>query len=265
MIHLLDAALAYGTHTVFSGVQIRIERGLIHAIIGPTGCGKTSLLMLMAGLLKPAKGSIVFDIEQDRNHVALIPQDYGLFPWKTVRGNVLMGLEIAAARQGILKSVPAVAKAKADRLLQELHIHDLHDRWPLTLSGGQKQRTAIARALAIDPVLLLMDEPFSALDADIREEMQNLLMELPSTFGATPVIVTHDIHEALRVADRIILFQPKEEAHAIYPDMKARKQGAATFVVECFPNETAKKSEMEQKVRAALRNARESDSTKERS
>jgi len=264
LIHLRDAALAYGTHTVFSGVDIRIERGLIHAIIGPTGCGKTSLLMLMAGLLKPATGSVVFDIETDRNHVALIPQDYGLFPWKTVRGNVMMGLEIAAARQGIFKAVPAVAKARTDRLLQELRIYELRDRWPLTLSGGQKQRTAIARALAVDPVLLLMDEPFSALDADIREEMQNLLMELPATFGATPIMVTHDIHEALRVADRLILFQPKEEASASSNNGTAGKHDAPTFTVECFPNVTEEKAVMEQKIRAALRNARDKDPAKER-
>jgi NitT/TauT family transport system ATP-binding protein len=250
VIHVHDATLAYGTHTVFSGVDIRIERGLIHAIIGPTGCGKTSLLMLMAGLLKPAAGSVVFDIEKDRNHVALIPQDYGLFPWKTVGGNVLMGLEIAAARQGLFHPVPAIAKAKTDRLLQELRIHELRNRWPLTLSGGQKQRTAIARALAVDPVLLLMDEPFSALDADTREEMQSLLMELPSTWGATPVIVTHDINEALRVADRLILFRCEDDA--------------ATFIVECFPNDRVKKAEIDHRVRAALRNTRDKGSSKER-
>ena len=263
MIHLLDATVAYGTHTVFSGVDISIERGLIHAIVGPTGCGKTSLLMLMAGLLKPVTGSVVFDIEKDRNHVALIPQDYGLFPWKTVRGNVLMGLEIAAARRGVFSSVPAAAKAKTDRLLQELRIHKLRDRWPLTLSGGQKQRTAIARALAVDPVLLLMDEPFSALDADIREEMQNLLMELPSTWGATPVIVTHDIGEALRVADRLILFRLEDKAAAFANARESRKQYTAPFIVECFGNDKAEKAEMEQRVRAALRNARDKDSAKE--
>jgi len=261
---LRDVALAYGTHTVFSGVDIRVERGLIHAIIGPTGCGKTSMLMLMAGLLKPATGSLVFEIEKDRNHVALIPQDYGLFPWKTVGGNVLMGLEIAVARQGVFRRVPAVAKAKTDLLLQELRIHDLRDRWPLTLSGGQKQRTAIARALAVDPVLLLMDEPFSALDADIREDMQNLLMELPTTWGATPVIVTHDISEALRVADRLILFRLQDNAHSIANNSDGGSQDAATFIVECFPNEKTKKVEMEQKVRGALRNARDKDSSKAR-
>jgi len=225
----------YGARVVLDGLDLAVEHGLVHAVVGPTGCGKTSLLHLLAGLLVPERGTVEFSRPADRRRVALIPQDYGLFPWKTVRANALMGLEIRLGRRASVGE-----QARVDLLLSELGIAALARRWPATLSGGQKQRTAIARALAPEPRLLLMDEPFSALDADIRESLQDLARTLPARFGATVVLVTHDIREALRVADRIILF----------------RAGAAGFVAESLPNESSRRESLEELLRSSLRASR---------
>jgi ABC-type nitrate/sulfonate/bicarbonate transport system ATPase subunit len=240
LVEARSAAFSYGARTVLEDVSLAFERSLVYAVVGPTGCGKTTLLHLLAGLAAPRAGSITFACPEDARRVALIPQDYGLFPWKTVRQNAVMGIEIqhkAAAER-------RVATARCDAILKELRIGELADRWPSSLSGGQKQRVAIARALAVDPALLLMDEPFSALDADIREGLQDLLKELPRRYGATPIIVTHDIAEALRVADRLVVF-------------RRGKGSSAAFTTEMLANSPGLRTEMESKLRDYLRNARE--------
>jgi ABC-type nitrate/sulfonate/bicarbonate transport system ATPase subunit len=240
---------------VLEGLDLVVERGLVYAIVGATGCGKTTLLHLMAGLLTAEKGMVARG--EDRLRVALIPQDYGLFPWKNVRDNALMGMEIRSGR----RAKPA-ERARATAILDELGIGDLADRWPATLSGGQKQRTAIARALAPDPALLLMDEPFSALDADIREDLQDLVRSLPVRHGTTPVLVTHDISEALRVADRIILFRavrggPGEDVSPV--STASPVPAAPRFVVDTFPNEADRRDEFAALLRDALRSSREKE------
>ncbi len=208
MIELLGVSAGYGSGPlVIQDLNLSIQGGLVYAVVGPTGCGKTSLLKLLAGLLKPRSGRVVFDNPSDARRVALIPQDYGLFPWKTVRDNAIMGLQIQ--RRGGAEDL-----GRVDALLKELGIAALSSRWPATLSGGQKQRVAIARALAVKPALLLMDEPFSALDAAMREDLQCLVRSAQTAHGATPVLVTHDIGEALRVADRVVLFARDLESSA---------------------------------------------------
>ena len=247
VLTIRDVYAGYRGRLVLQDLNLTVGRGLVHAIVGTTGCGKTTLLHLMAGLVRHERGSVEFPREEDRRRIALIPQDYGLFPWKTVRSNALMGLEIRNHRKA-----NGEERSRAASLLSELGIGGLADRWPATLSGGQKQRTAIARALAPEPVMLLMDEPFSALDADIREDLQDLVKALPSRHGTTPILVTHDIAEALRIADRIILFRAVRTA-------TDDRRPEPRFVVECFPNEASRHDELARLLRAALRSSREPD------
>jgi len=240
LLSLNNLSLAYSGKPVFQAQSLDLERLCIYAVVGKTGCGKTSLLHLMAGLIPATTGTIKFSHADDQRRVALIPQDYGLFPWKTVRANARMGLEIKRSHGRL--SGRAEDKSRVDQLLEQLGITELAERWPATLSGGQKQRTAIARALATDPALLLMDEPFSALDADIRENLQDLVRSLPERYGTTPIFVTHDLHEAIRISDRIIVFENLEPER--------------TYSIRCIHNKKEQREELRELLRDNLRSSR---------
>ena len=166
MIKARNVSYAYGETVALRDVSFDLPRGETLAVVGPSGCGKTTLLGLIAGLMRITGGELLVDgepVRPRRPGTALILQDYGLLPWKTVRENAALGLRI--------RRMPSEA---ADQALREVGIADLAGRWPHQLSGGQQQRVAIARSLALGPDLLLMDEPFSALDALTREEMQEI-------------------------------------------------------------------------------------------
>ena len=186
-----------------------VARGEIWAIVGPSGCGKTTLLYLIAGLRQPSAGQVTIDgrpIAGPRAATGLILQDYGLLPWARVWENAALGRRIRG-------EAVARARAVAEEWLARVGLGDYLDRYPAELSGGQRQRVAIARALANDPDLLLMDEPFASLDAFTREELQELLRHLRATRELTMVVVTHDIAEAVYLADRIlVLGSPPHEA-----------------------------------------------------
>ena len=170
-------------------------------MVGPSGCGKTTLLSLMAGLLKTFDGTLTVAgeaVNPRRPGTSLIMQDYGLLPWKTVRENAALGLAI--------RNLP---KDRADQALAEVGLKELGNRWPHQLSGGQRQRVAIARSLALDPDLLLMDEPFSALDALTREEMQDTLLSIWRRHGTSMVLVTHSIAEAAYLCQQILVLSPR--------------------------------------------------------
>ena len=181
------------------GVSLEIRRGGISAIVGPSGCGKTSIVRALAGLVAPSAGSIRIDGEElagQRRSTAVIFQDYGLLPWKTVEGNAELPL--------LLRGVPrADRKARASALLAELGSSGFGRYYPAQLSGGMEQRLAIARALAADPDLLLMDEPFSSLDALTRENLQDSLVSIVERHGVSALIVTHSIEEAAYLAERV--------------------------------------------------------------
>lgn len=185
-------------------VSFDLGRSETCAVIGPSGCGKTSLLYALAGLRRPAAGEVLVNgspVSPKRRETALILQDYGLLPWKTVRENVALGLQIRGLpRPEREREVAAV--------LDWLGLGGLGHRYPAQLSGGQRQRVGIARALALDPDLLLMDEPFSSLDALTREELQNLLLEVHSRRRPTLLLVTHSIEEAIFLGRRILIFSP---------------------------------------------------------
>jgi len=174
-------------------------------VIGPSGCGKSSLLYILAGLLSPTKGSVYINqkkVTGPRDEVALILQDHGLFPWKTVYDNAELGL--------LLKKVDKETRQrKVLELLKRLDLIDHIDKYPTQLSGGQRQRVAIARALAQRPQILLMDEPFSALDALTRERLQDTLLELWLDKELTYILVTHSIEEAVFLGEKIIVLSPQ--------------------------------------------------------
>ena len=182
-------------------VDLNIENGEFITIVGPSGCGKSTMLMLIAALLKPTRGAVRLNGKQvsapgpDR---ALVFQDFALLPWRTVLKNVELGLE--------LKGVPASQRAEiARRYIAMVGLRAFENSFPHQLSGGMRQRVGIARALCVDPDVLLMDEPFGALDAQIRQVMGSELLRIWERDRKTILFVTHDIDEAIYLADRIMV------------------------------------------------------------
>lgn len=196
------------------------------AILGPSGCGKTSLLYLVAGLYLPDAGEIRVNgerISRPRPGTGLILQDYGLLPWSDIRTNVSLGLEIRSFYGPDGKHAPRAAhgnrgwQARVDYWLDKLGLAQLADKYPAQLSGGQRQRAAIARTLVLEPDVLLMDEPFSSLDAPTRENLQNLTIDLCKEHGITLMLVTHTIEEAVFMGQQILLLSelPNKTARVI--------------------------------------------------
>jgi NitT/TauT family transport system ATP-binding protein len=182
-------------------INLDINKGEFVCLLGPSGCGKSTLLNAMAGFSLPSSGEIHVDGKKiiapgpDRG---MVFQEYALFPWMTVAQNITFGLEV----QGMDKK--AIGE-KVDQLLETLHLTDFRERFPKDLSGGMRQRVAIARVLAIDSPIMLMDEPFGALDALTRRNLQDELLRIWKAFGKTIVFVTHSIEESIYLADRIVV------------------------------------------------------------
>ena len=187
------------------GLTLEVESGEPLAIIGPSGCGKSTLLRLACGLQMPTSGQVLVDgspLSAPPKGAALILQDFGLLPWKTVYANAELGLKIA--------KVPAVErKARVGAALERVGLSAFAKSYPSELSGGMQQRLALARAIAMDVSMLLMDEPLSALDALLREELQDTLLELWNQAGYTQVLVTHSIEEAVLLGRRIVVMAPR--------------------------------------------------------
>ena len=186
---------------IFCGFSWSVASGDSWVVLGPSGCGKTTLIYLLAALRRPRSGSILVDgseVTAPRTSTGLILQDYGLLPWAKARDNVALGLRIR-------KVQPAYRKAKVDYWLERLGIDSVADKYPSQLSGGQRQRVAIARTLALDPTLLLMDEPFSSLDSSTREDLQDLVVTLSEGSGMTTLLVTHDLQEAVFLGRKILI------------------------------------------------------------
>jgi len=197
---------------LFLGFCWKVERGEAWAVIGPSGSGKSTLLFLLAGLLKPKKGEILIDgqlITRPRPETALILQDFGLLPWSTVRENVALGLKIRSfyGPDGVhapKRPLPKDHEKLVDHWLDRLNLKEVATRYPFQVSGGQKQRVAIARALVLEPNLLLMDEPFSSLDAPTREDLEELTLKLQKEKGLTVITVTHNVEEAAFLGRKIL-------------------------------------------------------------
>ncbi|MHB8062403.1 MAG: ABC transporter ATP-binding protein [Ruminiclostridium sp.] len=182
-------------------VNIEVKEGEFLAIVGPSGCGKSTLLDIIAGLVKPKEGTIYIDkklITGPALDRGIVMQEYALLPWRTVRQNVEFGLEI--------KKVPkAQRKVISLQYIKLVGLTGFEDRYPYELSGGMKQRVAIARALAYDPEVLLMDEPFAAVDAQTREVLQDELLRIWEETHKTIIFVTHSIEEAVALADKVAI------------------------------------------------------------
>lgn len=184
---------SFGSHTVLHDVDLMIPAGQFVALVGKSGCGKSTLLRSVAGLEAPTTGQILLDgdrVERPHDQLRMMFQDDRLLAWRTVLRNV----EIAAA-----------AKSGAEENLAAVGLADKLEQWPANLSGGQRQRVALARALASSPEVILFDEPLGALDALTRLEMQNLIETLWQQRGFTSMLVTHDVAEAVALADRVIV------------------------------------------------------------
>jgi len=194
------ARKASASHVVaIESVSLEIKAGEFFVIVGPSGCGKSTLLDLLGGLTRPTSGRILIG-ETPVNGPALdrglVFQQYALFPWRTAQKNVEFGLEA----KGV---APRERAERATRFLEMVGLADFHDRYPHELSGGMKQRVAIARSLAYDPDVLLMDEPFAALDAQTREILQGELLRIWEESGKTIVFITHGIDEAVYLGQRV--------------------------------------------------------------
>lgn len=198
----------FGSFQALRDVNLDIASGELLALLGPSGCGKTTLLRIIAGLETPDSGSILFagedttDVHVRERKVGFVFQHYALFRHMTVFENVAFGLRVKPRDQ---RPSDAQIKQKVTDLLKLVQLDWLGDRYPSQLSGGQRQRIALARALAVEPQVLLLDEPFGALDAKVRKELRRWLRRLHDELHVTSIFVTHDQEEALEVADRVVL------------------------------------------------------------
>jgi putative spermidine/putrescine transport system ATP-binding protein len=197
-----DVTVRYGAAVAVDGVSLSIEPGEVVALLGPSGCGKTTLLRVIAGFVRQASGRVRVDgapidhLPANQRNIGIVFQNYALFPHMTVAENVAYGLRARGVRG------PEVM-AQVNRFLETVQLGSFRDRLPRQLSGGQQQRVALARALAVEPSILLLDEPFAALDRNLRLDMQIEVKRLQRALGLTTILVTHDQDEAMSVADRI--------------------------------------------------------------
>ena len=207
-IAIRNVSKNFGTFKALNDVSLDIEGGELVALLGPSGCGKTTLLRIIAGLETADQGNILFsgedttDVHVRERNVGFVFQHYALFRHMSVFDNVAFGLRM---KPRATRPSETVIKQKVHDLLGLVQLDWLSDRFPAQLSGGQRQRIALARALAVEPKVLLLDEPFGALDAKVRKELRRWLRRLHDDLHVTSIFVTHDQEEALEVADRVVL------------------------------------------------------------
>lgn len=233
-IFVQQVSRRFGDHQALDRISLDIYSGELVALLGPSGCGKTTLLRIIAGLESADEGQIYLEAQESSSvpvrerGIGFVFQNYALFPSMTVRDNISFGLRMLPRAKR-----PARAKIQStvDDLLALIQLEGLGDRYPAQLSGGQRQRVALARALAVKPRVLLLDEPFGALDAKVRKELRQWLRSLHQELKITSVFVTHDQEEAAEVADRIVVMN---QGHVEQMDTPAQlfAQPATPFVRE---------------------------------
>jgi sulfate transport system ATP-binding protein len=237
-IHVRNVTKRFGAFTALDGVSLDVESGELVALLGPSGSGKTTLLRVIAGLEGTDTGSILFDNDdttdcgaRDRG-VGFVFQHYALFRHMTVFENVAFGLRVRPRKARPGKDA---IREKVTELLRMVQLEGLAGRYPAQLSGGQRQRVALARALAVEPRVLLLDEPFGALDAQVRQELRRWLRKLHDELHITSVFVTHDQEEALEVADRVVVMNKGKVEQIGAPD-EVYERPASPFVYRFLGN-----------------------------
>lgn len=196
-----------GRLEVVRDLSFEIRQGEFVSLVGPSGCGKTTLLNMAAGFMHPTSGQVLLDgrpIEGPGSDRGVMFQEYGVFPWLTVRQNVEFGLKLKANAKGAAERQEVVM-----RYLRLMGLADFADAYPKTLSGGMRQRLALARAYAVRPDFLFMDEPFGALDAQTRSAMQDLLLGVLQSEGKTVMLITHSVEEAIYLSNRVIVISAR--------------------------------------------------------
>ena len=216
MLEVTDLTKTYGhgpaAYTAVKDVSFAVARGELVSIVGPSGCGKSTLLRCIGGLIAPSSGQVTLrgvPVNGVPDGLSVVLQEYGrsLFPWLTVRDNVAMPLK-RTTRGRAARRTAADAALAAVGLAGAGGMSNVGDKYPWQLSGGMQQRAAIARALAADPALLLMDEPFGSVDAQTREDLEDLVLQVRRERDITILVVTHDIDESVYLADRVIVLTP---------------------------------------------------------
>lgn len=232
-LEIKNLHFSYGETTIFKGLPIEVNSGEFLSIIGPSGCGKTTFLNLLSGFLKPDRGEVLLRgraIEPEDPHFGYVFQSPTLFPWLSTVENVEFGLKM----EGRLSENEY--RDKAMYYLKMVGLQGFEYYLPTRLSGGMQQRASLARALAMEPRLLLMDEPFGALDAITRETMNDELLRLWDELGQTVVFITHDIDEAIYLSDRILILD--KPPHGVYKEVVNKlprpRHGPTTRTTELF-------------------------------
>ena len=203
-IELEHISKYFGTFKASDDVSFGIEKGKLVGLLGPSGSGKTTILRMLAGLEKQDEGDVIIDgknvnaLTPDQRKIGFVFQSYALFPYMTVYDNIAYGLKVQKRDKGFIKN-------RVHELLELVGLPGVENRYPNQLSGGQRQRLALARALAPQPEVLLLDEPFAAIDAKVRKELRTWLRETIDKVGITSIFVTHDQDEAIEIADEIII------------------------------------------------------------
>lgn len=204
MLQISHLSADYGGKPALADINLTLDRGELLVVLGPSGCGKTTLLNLIAGFVPYQHGSIILDgkhVDGPGAERGVVFQNEGLLPWRNVQDNVALGLQLAGVNKTERRDIAAL-------MLKKVGLEGAEKRFIWQLSGGQRQRVGIARALAANPQLLLLDEPFGALDAFTREQMQTLLLKLWHETGKKVLLITHDIEEAVFMATELVLLSP---------------------------------------------------------